>query len=184
VAKLVDHNFASAKAAASDATLVDGPKWNAGHDGFEAGVLTSDLTFVSTTTLTSVTGFSFAIPLSERWGVRLYLAVNMASLASQGFDFGWTGPTGCLITRAHARGPATTISTLSVTGFAGTAMATKQVGVVIGANALSNAYIEYVATITNSTTAGTMQFQMTTKVSAASGNTLLAGSHMEAFRLA
>ena len=61
-------------------------------------------------------------------------------------------------------------------------MATKQVGPVIGANAHTNSYIEYVATITNSTTAGTMQFQMSGKISGTAA--CLAGSHMEAFRLA
>lgn len=86
----ITHAFTSAAAAASDASLVDGPKWNAGHSGLVTGFLPSDHAGVSNATLVN-TPLVVAVSSGVTYAFRYYI-VWRTTLATVGLKLGLTTP--------------------------------------------------------------------------------------------
>jgi hypothetical protein len=122
----------------------------------------------STTTLANLTGISFAIGASEIWTVQLHGIVNID--ATGDYKSNWTVPSG-------ATGHHWTVAA-SVGG-------TRQdftTATVLGVTATTDYGVDEYATVVNSTTAGTVQFQFA--LNAATGSdTWRANAFMLATRL-
>jgi hypothetical protein len=86
----ITHTFVSGKTAAADATLVDGPNWDAAHTGVEWYRTTGDHVN-ATTTPTDVSGLAFALAASEIVNFRLEF-MAYSSAATVGVRLQFTGP--------------------------------------------------------------------------------------------
>jgi hypothetical protein len=155
VTKALAHNFVSAKASDADGTLVDGPKWNAGHEGIETYRVASDLTN-ATTTLASATGLALPIAASEIWHIRGILWYS-SSATTLGIQLGASGPASPtnVIMSALVQ---TTVTAFTASTVAAFATKTPAAGVVAGV-AATIYRVDFECTVENGANAGTVQIQ-------------------------
>jgi hypothetical protein len=122
----------------------------------------------ATTTLANLTGISFAIGASEIWVMELHGFVNID--ATGDYKSNWSVPSGA--TGHHWTNAATL-------GGARDALTTS---IVVGATGSGDYPLDEYATVVNSTTAGTVQFQFALN-SASGSTTWRANAHMIAHRI-
>ena len=88
----IDHAFVSAKAAASDATLIDGPKWNADHLGLWTRRLTANAVS-AVTSMADVNGTDLTVPIeaSKRYAFR-FSGTYISNATTTGLRLSINGP--------------------------------------------------------------------------------------------
>ena len=135
---------------------------------------TSDVTYNNTSTVSNVTGLSFSVDASSVYYVEFTLYVNQANASASGFYLALTMPTGSTFTGTTNYFVGSVAPNLSY----GSAVASGATIQAYQPSYTGNQMIKFCATVTVSTTAGTVQLQAAQRIAHASDSKILAKSSL------